>query len=144
MAGNAGLVYLCHTLHAKCSSLTPCTGRLSNLIYIGYKDRRYHSCRYDIEQLAQEGDFLDSAYLLLHGELPTAGEKAVFEREVTLHTLVHEQLIQFYKGFKHDAHPMAIMVIFSYFFLCTEPAPRPFHARLCDVAAVNAHAVPSF
>lgn len=44
------------------------------------------------------------------GELPSAQQKAAFERELTMHTLVHEQLIQFFKGFKHDAHPMAIMV----------------------------------
>jgi citrate synthase len=42
-------------------------------------------------------------------ELPTAEQKATFEQEITMHTLVHEQLIHFYKGFKHDAHPMAIM-----------------------------------
>ena len=44
------------------------------------------------------------------GDLPTSHEKAAFDRELTMHTLVHEQLIQFFKGFKHDAHPMAIMV----------------------------------
>lgn len=68
----------------------------------------YRGC--DIEQLADQGDFLDSAYLLLHGDLPSAAQKAAFDEEITLHTLVHEQLIQFFKGFKHDAHPMAIMV----------------------------------
>ena len=47
--------------------------------------------------------------MLLHGELPSKAEKALFEREVKYHTLVHEQLIQFYRGFRHDAHPMAIM-----------------------------------
>ena len=67
-------------------------------------------CRYDIEELAEQGDFLDSAYLLLMGELPTAQEKRAFDKDLTMHTLVHEQLIQFFKGFKHDAHPMAIMV----------------------------------
>jgi citrate synthase len=60
--------------------------------------------------LAEQGDFLDSAYLLLMGELPTPEEKSSFDRELTMHTLLHEQLIQFFKGFKHDAHPMAIMV----------------------------------
>ena len=67
-------------------------------------------CSYDIEDLAEQGDFLDSAYLLLMGELPTPEQKTAFDRELTMHTLVHEQLIQFFKGFKHDAHPMAIMV----------------------------------
>ena len=70
-----------------------------------------HQClRYDIEDLAEQGNFLDSAHLLLMGELPTSQQKAEFDRELTMHTLVHEQLIQFFKGFKHDAHPMAIMV----------------------------------
>lgn len=67
-------------------------------------------CRYKIEELVEQGDFTDSAYLLLHGELPSSAEKHSFERDLTRHTLVHEQLIQFYKGFRHDAHPMAIMV----------------------------------
>ena len=53
---------------------------------------------------------MDASYLLLHGELPTQEEKRTFETEITRHTLVHEQLIQFYRGFRHDAHPMAIMV----------------------------------
>jgi len=46
----------------------------------------------------------------LHGELPTAAQKQEFITDLTQHTMVHEQLIQFYKGFRHDAHPMAIMV----------------------------------
>ena len=64
---------------------------------------------YPIEQLASEGDFYDSAFLLLNGDLPDRAEKAAFEGEIKRHTLVHEQLIQFYRGFRHDAHPMAIM-----------------------------------
>lgn len=116
---------------------------------------------FPIEELAAEGDFIDSTFLLLHGELPSKQEKALFEREIKYHTLVHEQLIQFYRcvcvgswgvgggsqrpaahacwlegsgqrtrlafehtshraclapssstacrGFRHDAHPMAIM-----------------------------------
>lgn len=64
---------------------------------------------YPIEELASEGDFYDSAFLLLHGELPDRMEKLAFEREIKGHSLVHEQLIQFYRGFRHDAHPMAIM-----------------------------------
>lgn len=58
----------------------------------------------------EKGDFMDAAYLLLNGDLPAAAEKQVFVTDITRHTLVHEQLIQFYKGFRHDAHPMAIMV----------------------------------
>ena len=52
---------------------------------------------YPIEELAAEGDFIDSTFLLLHGELPSKQEKALFEREIKYHTLVHEQLIQFYR-----------------------------------------------
>lgn len=71
--------------------------------------RVIHTGRYPIEELAAEGDFIDSTFLLLHGELPSKAEKQLFEREIKYHTLVHEQLIQFYRGFRHDAHPMAIM-----------------------------------
>ena len=66
--------------------------------------------RYNIDELAEQGDFTDSCYALLHGELPTAAQKQEFITDLTQHTMVHEQLIQFYKGFRHDAHPMAIMV----------------------------------
>lgn len=66
--------------------------------------------RYSIDELAEKGDFTDSCYALLHGELPTAAEKEDFNTELIRHTMVNEQLVQFYKGFRHDAHPMAIMV----------------------------------
>ncbi len=65
---------------------------------------------YPIEELAERSDFLEVAYLLLHGELPKAAEKAEFNRSITMHTMVHEQLKRFYNGFRSDAHPMAIMV----------------------------------
>ena len=64
---------------------------------------------YGIEELAEKSDFMEVCYLLLHGELPTAGEKDEFERAITYHTMVHEQLTTFYRGFRRDAHPMAIM-----------------------------------
>jgi citrate synthase len=64
---------------------------------------------YPIEQLAEGSSFSEVSYLLLHGELPTAGERAEFERTVSLHTMVHEQLRSFYNGFRRDAHPMAVM-----------------------------------
>ena len=66
--------------------------------------------RYDVANLAEHGDFMDCAYLLLLGELPTKVQKHVFSQEIILHTMVHEQLIQFYRGFLHGAHPMALMV----------------------------------
>ena len=64
---------------------------------------------YPIEQLAEHGDFLETCYLLLYGELPTAGQKADFDNRVTRHTMVHEQMNRFYGGFRRDAHPMAVM-----------------------------------
>jgi citrate synthase len=52
---------------------------------------------------------MEVCYLLLNGELPTAAEKTKFERDITLHTMVHEQLSTFFRGFRRDAHPMAVM-----------------------------------
>jgi citrate synthase len=65
---------------------------------------------YPIEQLAEKGDFLETCYLLLHGELPTAKQKAEFDHLVTNHTMVHDQMTRFFTGFRRDAHPMAVMV----------------------------------
>ncbi|MDZ7840440.1 MAG: citrate synthase [Gammaproteobacteria bacterium] len=65
---------------------------------------------YSIEDLAEHSDYLDVCYLLLHGELPSPEEKEEFDRDITHHTMLHEQLVQFFRGFRRDAHPMAIMV----------------------------------
>jgi len=65
---------------------------------------------YPIEQLAEKGDFLETCYLLLYGELPTAAQKKDFDHRVTSHTMVHEQMARFFQGFRRDAHPMAVMV----------------------------------
>ncbi|MBP7337345.1 citrate synthase [Niveispirillum sp.] len=64
---------------------------------------------YPIEQLAEHSDFLETCYLLLHGELPNEAQKVEFEATITRHTMVHEQLTQFFRGFRRDAHPMAVM-----------------------------------
>ena len=64
---------------------------------------------YPIDQLAERSSFMEVAYLLLRGELPSAEEMTTFERTITRHTMIHEQLAQFYRGFRRDAHPMAIM-----------------------------------
>ncbi|WP_247878296.1 citrate synthase [Azospirillum sp. TSO22-1] len=64
---------------------------------------------YPIQDLAEHCDYLEVCYLLLNGELPDAQQKADFERTITYHTMVHEQLIRFYSGFRRDAHPMAVM-----------------------------------
>jgi citrate synthase len=65
---------------------------------------------YAIEELAAQSDYMEVCYLLLYGELPTAKEKEAFAHEITYHTMVHEQLQYFYRGFRRDAHPMAVMV----------------------------------
>jgi citrate synthase len=64
---------------------------------------------YPIEQLAEQSSFLEVAYLLLNGELPNQKEHDEFRYLITRHTMVHEQLATFYRGFRRDAHPMAIM-----------------------------------
>jgi citrate synthase len=64
---------------------------------------------YPIEQLAEHSSFMEVSYLLLHGELPTPDEHDDFVRTITRHTMLHEQLATFYRGFRRDAHPMAIM-----------------------------------
>ncbi|QRG05130.1 citrate (Si)-synthase [Xanthobacter dioxanivorans] len=89
------------TSTASCESkITYIDGDEGVLLYRGYP----------IEQVAENGDFLETCYLLLYGELPTAAQKAEFDSSVTLHTMVHEQMTRFFQGFRRDAHPMAIMV----------------------------------
>lgn len=65
---------------------------------------------YPIEELAVHSNFMETAYLLLNGELPSSEQQKAFESRVTRHTMVHEQLSYFIRGFRRDAHPMAIMV----------------------------------
>ena len=65
---------------------------------------------YPIEQLAEHSDYLEVCYLLIYGELPTAEQRAKFVKTVKEHTMVHEQLTWFFRGFRRDAHPMAMMV----------------------------------
>jgi citrate synthase len=64
---------------------------------------------YPIEDLAEKSDFLEVCYLLLYGELPTEAQKTKFSEGVTRHTMLHEQMNFFYRGFRRDAHPMAVM-----------------------------------
>jgi citrate synthase len=86
---------------ASCKSrITFIDGDVGQLLYRGYP----------IEQLAEQCNFLEVAYLLWHGELPTAAEKTKFELNIKEHTMVHEQLVKFYQGFRRDAHPMAVLV----------------------------------
>ncbi|MES2756235.1 MAG: citrate synthase [Pseudomonadota bacterium] len=65
---------------------------------------------YPIEQLAENCDFLDTCYLLLNGELPNAEQSKTFDETVTKHTMVHEQMQFFFRGFRRDAHPMSVLV----------------------------------
>ncbi|PTX55915.1 citrate synthase [Litoreibacter ponti] len=65
---------------------------------------------YPIDQLAEKSHYLEVCYLLLYGELPSAAELEDFENRVTMHTMLHEQMMNFFRGFRRDAHPMAVMV----------------------------------
>jgi citrate synthase len=65
---------------------------------------------YPIDQLAEQSTFLEVCRLLLDGELPTAEEFTTFERNITYHTMLHDQIDSFFNGFRRDAHPMAVMV----------------------------------
>jgi citrate synthase len=65
---------------------------------------------YPIEQLAEKGNFLEVCYLLLYGELPTQAQKHDFDLVIARHTMVHEQMQFLFRGFRRDAHPMAVMV----------------------------------
>jgi len=64
---------------------------------------------YPIEQLAEHSNFLEVAHLLLYGDLPNHQESEKFVTDITYHTMLHDQLMNFYRGFRRDAHPMAIM-----------------------------------
>ena len=82
----------------------------SSITYIdGHKGILRHR-GYDIKDLATNSDFLEVCYLLLHSELPSEQDKNKFEKVIMNHTMLHEQLVYLYRGFRRDAHPMAIMV----------------------------------
>jgi citrate synthase len=82
------------------SAITFIDGDKGMLLYRGYP----------IEQLATRCDFMEVCYLLLNGELPAADEKEQFVNTIKNHTMLHEQLVKFFSGFRRDAHPMAVMV----------------------------------
>jgi citrate synthase len=82
------------------SAITYIDGDKGVLLYRGYP----------IEQLAEHSDFLETAYLLLFGELPTTMQLQAWTREVTLHTMVHENIKKLMEGFQYDAHPMGIFL----------------------------------
>ena len=82
------------------STITFIDGEKGELLHRGYP----------IDQLAEKSHYLEVCYLLLYGELPTAAQLEDFENRVTMHTMLHEQMQNFFRGFRRDAHPMAIMV----------------------------------
>jgi citrate synthase len=86
---------------ASCKSrITYIDGDKGILLYRGYP----------IEQLAEKSTYLETAYLLIHGQLPTKAQEAEWMHEITIHTLVHENIKKFIDGFHHDAHPMGILL----------------------------------
>jgi citrate synthase len=88
------------TSTASCESkITYIDGDEGILLYRGYP----------IDELAEKSNFIEVSHLLLNGNLPNAAEYAEFSNNITRHTMIHEQLAQFYRGFRRDAHPMAIM-----------------------------------
>ncbi|TMD89351.1 MAG: citrate synthase [Chloroflexi bacterium] len=82
------------------SRITYIDGERGILLYRGYP----------IEELAEKSNFLETAYLLIHGELPAGEQYAGWTHEITMHTLVHENIKRFIDGFHHDAHPMGMML----------------------------------
>ncbi len=82
------------------SSITYIDGDKGELLYRGYP----------IEQLAQKQDFMDVCYLILNGEIPSGDQKKSFVELVSAHTMVHEQMQFFFRGFRRDAHPMSVLV----------------------------------
>ncbi len=81
------------------SSITYIDGDVGELLYRGYS----------IDQLAEQSCYLEVCFLLLYGELPSSAEKKEFEERITRHTMLHEQMHYLYRGFRRDAHPMAIV-----------------------------------
>ena len=81
------------------SDITYIDGDKGELLYRGYP----------IEQLAEQCDFMDTCHLLLYGELPNAQQQRDFDKMVTMHTMVNEQMQFFLRGFRRDAHPMAVL-----------------------------------
>ena len=89
------------TATASCESkITYIDGDEGVLLYRGYS----------IDELAEQSDFLEVCYLLLYGELPTSAEKDKFVHDVTYHTMIHEQMAFLFRGFRRDAHPMAVLI----------------------------------
>jgi citrate synthase len=119
------------TSTASCESkITYIDGDEGVLLYRGYP----------IEHLAEGGDFLETCYLLLNGELPDAAQKTEFDYRISRHTMVHEQMARFYQGFRRDAHPMAVMVAcigaLSAFYHDSIDITDPFQRQVATVRII--------
>ncbi|KWT90245.1 MULTISPECIES: citrate synthase [unclassified Variovorax] len=112
------------------SAITYIDGDKGELLYRGYP----------IEQLATNCDFLETCHLLLYGELPKEGEKAAFTKLVTNHTMVNEQMQFFLRGFRRDAHPMAIMTglvgALSAFYHDSTDINNPKHREIAAIRLI--------
>ncbi len=116
---------------AACASkITYIDGDKGELLYRGYP----------IEQLAVQCDFLEVCYLLLQGELPNAQQKAEFVNTVTQHTMVHEQMSAFFRGFRRDSHPMAMLVgvvgSLSAFYHDSLDISDPYHRHVSAIRLI--------
>ncbi len=112
------------------SAITYIDGDKGELLYRGYP----------IEQLATNCDFLETCHLLLHGELPNVTQKKDFTKLVTNHTMVHEQMQLFLRGFRRDAHPMAIMTgqvgALSAFYHDSTDINNPQHREIAAIRLI--------
>ena len=81
----------------------------SNITYIDGEAGILRHRGYSIDELAMKSDFMETSYLLLYGELPNKKEKEKFVRDITMHTMLHEQILTVFRGFRRDSHPMAVM-----------------------------------
>jgi len=82
---------------------------VSDITYIDGEDGILMYRGYPVEQLAEHSNFLEVSYLLLHGNLPSIGELDKFENTIRRHTMLNEGMLNFFKGFRYDAHPMAML-----------------------------------
>ncbi len=110
------------------SAITYIDGDKGELLYRGYP----------IEELAERSDYLETCYLLLYGELPTPHQKEDFVSRVTMHTMVNEQMHFFMRGFRRDAHPMAVMTGLVGALSAFYPDSMNLHdARQRDISAIR-------
>ena len=120
------------TSTASCESkITFIDGDKGQLYYRGYP----------IEQLAENSDYLETCYLLIYGELPSAAQHKEFVETITKHTMVHEQLTWFFRGFRRDAHPMAMMTgvvgALAAFYQDSLDINNPDHRRVAEYRMIS-------